>query len=325
MEGNVGFFSNLRATGTISVAASFIDKHLSLQADIGRFGVDSRKFAERLVMALWASIPVLANQSANPKAVLVAAAAMAKGIRDADKSGNKQMGDMLHSALQMLILHDVRRLVPIGRAVGIDSDLYDLACAIFEEDKPGDANLLICPSGGSEVSMKSDVPTSVPLAQEAGGSTQTIEIYRCRILPEELEDTERDDVKHCKHCNRNVYRVRGAMGEAELLTDRCLWIESSSSTELGDTIGEYEVDSHQVDGIHLRSLDEFELERNLVNSLKARGICYIGDLIQLTEGELLKGFSIDHMALEEVKTYLSSFGLFLGAKLENWLELRPKI
>jgi DNA-directed RNA polymerase subunit alpha len=74
----------------------------------------------------------------------------------------------------------------------------------------------------------------------------------------------------------------------------------------------------QVDPVLLRPVDDLELTVRSANCLKAESICYIGDLIQRTENELLKTPNLGRKSLNEIKEVLASRGLTLGMKLENW-------
>ena len=74
------------------------------------------------------------------------------------------------------------------------------------------------------------------------------------------------------------------------------------------------------DPILLRSIiDELEPSMRLALCLKAEHICYIGDLIQFTEAELLKIPKLGRKQLSEIKELLASRGLALGTKLEGWV------
>lgn len=73
-----------------------------------------------------------------------------------------------------------------------------------------------------------------------------------------------------------------------------------------------------MDPILLRPVDELELTVRSANCLKAENICYIGDLIQRTEMELLKTPNLGKKSLTEIKDVLAAKGLSLGMKLEGW-------
>ena len=81
----------------------------------------------------------------------------------------------------------------------------------------------------------------------------------------------------------------------------------------------------EVDPILLRPVDDLELTVRSANCLKAENIYFIGDLIQRTEVELLKTPNLGKKSLTEIKEVLSSRGLSLGMRLENWppTSLRP--
>ncbi len=75
-----------------------------------------------------------------------------------------------------------------------------------------------------------------------------------------------------------------------------------------------------------KSVDELELSVRSANCLKNADIRYIGDLVQKSEGEMLKTKNFGRKSLNEIKEILSEMGLSLGMKLENWPppEVEPK-
>lgn len=74
-------------------------------------------------------------------------------------------------------------------------------------------------------------------------------------------------------------------------------------------------DVRPVDPILLSTVDDLELTVRSANCLKAENIYYIGDLIQLTETELLKTPNLGHKSLNEINETLFSRGLKLGTNL----------
>jgi len=68
----------------------------------------------------------------------------------------------------------------------------------------------------------------------------------------------------------------------------------------------------------LRSVDELDLSVRAENCLQAANIKHIGDLVQKSEGEMLKTKNFGRKSLKEIKELLSEMGLSLGMKLENW-------
>ncbi len=67
-----------------------------------------------------------------------------------------------------------------------------------------------------------------------------------------------------------------------------------------------------------RTVDELELSVRSANCLKNADIRLIGELVQKTEGEMLKTKNFGRKSLNEIKEILSEMGLSLGMKLENF-------
>ncbi len=72
------------------------------------------------------------------------------------------------------------------------------------------------------------------------------------------------------------------------------------------------------DPLLLRPVDDLELTVRSANCLKAENIFYIGDLIQRSEGDLLKTPNLGKKSLTEIKDVLATKGLSLGMRLDNW-------
>ena len=68
----------------------------------------------------------------------------------------------------------------------------------------------------------------------------------------------------------------------------------------------------------LKKVDELELSVRSANCLKNDNIVYIGDLIQKTEGEMLRTPNFGRKSLNEIKEVLTSMGLHLGMDIPNW-------
>ncbi len=68
----------------------------------------------------------------------------------------------------------------------------------------------------------------------------------------------------------------------------------------------------------LRKVDELELSVRSANCLKNDNIVYIGDLIQKTEGEMLRTPNFGRKSLNEIKEVLAQMGLHLGMEITNW-------
>ena len=67
-----------------------------------------------------------------------------------------------------------------------------------------------------------------------------------------------------------------------------------------------------------RSVDELELSVRSANCLKNANIHLIGELVQKTEGEMLKTKNFGRKSLNEIKEILTEMGLSLGMKVENF-------
>ena len=68
----------------------------------------------------------------------------------------------------------------------------------------------------------------------------------------------------------------------------------------------------------LKKVDELELSVRSANCLKNDNIVYIGDLIQKTEGEMLRTPNFGRKSLNEIKEVLASMGLHLGMEVPDW-------
>ncbi len=68
----------------------------------------------------------------------------------------------------------------------------------------------------------------------------------------------------------------------------------------------------------LRKVDELELSVRSANCLKNDNIVYIGDLVQKTEGEMLRTPNFGRKSLNEIKEVLSQMGLSLGMDVPGW-------
>jgi DNA-directed RNA polymerase subunit alpha len=67
-----------------------------------------------------------------------------------------------------------------------------------------------------------------------------------------------------------------------------------------------------------RCVDELELSVRSANCLQNANIRYIGELVQRTEGEMLKTKNFGRKSLNEIKEVLTSMGLSLGMVLEDF-------
>ena len=68
----------------------------------------------------------------------------------------------------------------------------------------------------------------------------------------------------------------------------------------------------------LRKVEELELSVRSMNCLRNDNIIYIGDLVQKSEGEMLRTPNFGRKSLNEIKEVLSSMSLYLGMEIPNW-------
>jgi DNA-directed RNA polymerase subunit alpha len=68
----------------------------------------------------------------------------------------------------------------------------------------------------------------------------------------------------------------------------------------------------------LKKVDELELSVRSANCLKNDNITYIGDLIQKSEGEMLRTPNFGRKSLNEIKEVLAQMGLHLGMDVPGW-------
>lgn len=72
-------------------------------------------------------------------------------------------------------------------------------------------------------------------------------------------------------------------------------------------------------GDHLnRRVDELELSVRSANCLQNANIRYIGELVQKSEGEMLRTKNFGRKSLNEIKEILTEMNLGLGMKVDNW-------
>ncbi len=81
------------------------------------------------------------------------------------------------------------------------------------------------------------------------------------------------------------------------------------------------MDEEPVNENLFRSVDELELSVRSANCLQNANITLIGELVQRTEQDMLKTKNFGRKSLKEIKEILSSMGLSLGMKIENWPQL----
>jgi len=82
----------------------------------------------------------------------------------------------------------------------------------------------------------------------------------------------------------------------------------------------FELQPTHFTALHLlrnRSVHELHVSVRSLNILNAAHIHYIGDLVGITETDLLRTPHLGHKALKEIKAALASRGLALGSHLDD--------
>ncbi|MEA1933227.1 MAG: DNA-directed RNA polymerase subunit alpha [Thermodesulfobacteriota bacterium] len=72
-----------------------------------------------------------------------------------------------------------------------------------------------------------------------------------------------------------------------------------------------------------RSVEDLELSVRSANCLRNANICYIGELVQKTENEMLKTKNFGRKSLNEIKQLLAEMDLTLGMQIEGWETPEP--
>jgi DNA-directed RNA polymerase subunit alpha len=88
--------------------------------------------------------------------------------------------------------------------------------------------------------------------------------------------------------------------------------------EIEDAAIPNQTEAEKLNDLLWRSVDELELSVRSANCLQNANIHYIGDLVQRSEGEMLKTKNFGRKSLKEIKEILGQMGLSLGMKIDGW-------
>ncbi|MGQ9813072.1 MAG: DNA-directed RNA polymerase subunit alpha [Dissulfurimicrobium sp.] len=109
-----------------------------------------------------------------------------------------------------------------------------------------------------------------------------------------------------------------ALGYAAKILKEQLSVFICFDEEQKPTEEQASVDIHAISDYLNRTIDELEFSVRSANCLKNANICYVGDLVQKSESEMLKTKNFGRKSLKEIKEVLSSMNLHLGMKLDGW-------
>lgn len=113
----------------------------------------------------------------------------------------------------------------------------------------------------------------------------------------------------------------GTIGPEEAIRRAATILQHQLSSFAELRVEQFESKSEKPDAIDpalMRTVDDLELTVRAANCLKAENICYIGDLVQRAESDLLKTPNLGKKSLNEIKSVLQSRGLSLGMAIPGW-------
>ena len=117
--------------------------------------------------------------------------------------------------------------------------------------------------------------------------------------------------------NGAVRPVDAVAFAAKILKEQLsIWINFEESEETSYHVGGG--DEEPLNENLFRSVDELELSVRSANCLQNANITLIGELVQKTEQDMLKTKNFGRKSLKEIKEILSTMGLGLGMKFDNW-------
>ena len=76
-----------------------------------------------------------------------------------------------------------------------------------------------------------------------------------------------------------------------------------------------EIEDRLISRALMQNVDELELSVRIINCFKSENIIFLGDLVQKTEGEMLRTPNFGRKSLNEIKEVLSGMSLDLGMEI----------
>ena len=202
---------------------------------------------------------------------------------------------------------------------GHDIEIMDPDLVICTLDKDAAINFeLTVESGKGYVAATQNVPEDAPI-----GLVPIDAIYSpVRQASYKIEHTRVGQVTDYDKLSLNVETDGTVTPEdavalaARILTDQLqLFINFEEPTREAVTEGS---DEPSINANLLRKVDELELSVRSANCLKNDNIIYIGDLVQKSEGDMLRTPNFGRKSLNEIKEVLGHMNLHLGMQVSDW-------
>jgi len=202
---------------------------------------------------------------------------------------------------------------------GHDIEIMDSDLVICTLDKDASINFeLTVESGKGYVPAMQNVPEDAPI-----GLVPIDALYSpVRQVSYKIDHTRVGQVTDYDKLSLNVETDGTVTPEdavalaARILTDQLqLFINFEEPTR--ETVIEGD-EEPKINANLLRKVDELELSVRSANCLKNDNIIYIGDLVQKTEGDMLRTPNFGRKSLNEVKEVLAHMSLHLGMQVADW-------
>lgn len=72
--------------------------------------------------------------------------------------------------------------------------------------------------------LRDTSPTAIVLNGQAADDKRVAVIYRCRLKPEQLTETDHPDIKFCDQCQQKVFKITDFDGfEKAVASKGCVW------------------------------------------------------------------------------------------------------
>jgi DNA-directed RNA polymerase subunit alpha len=106
---------------------------------------------------------------------------------------------------------------------------------------------------------------------------------------------------------------------AKILKDQLTIFINFDEQSSADESGKKQSSGHENENL-FKNIDELELSVRATNCLKSANIRYVGELVQRSEGEMLKTKNFGRKSLEEIRRVLENMGLEFGTKIDSFEE-----